>query len=457
MNMPILWTKPAIVTAAFILGGFAVTLAANWPGHLSYDSILQLQQGRAGLYNNWHPPVMAWLLGLGDAVLPGAGLFVALDSILAFGTLILLLSLKPEGATWLTAAIALVGVLLPQFLLYQGLVWKDVLFADSTVAGFACLAHAVSRWKAVQSRAVWVAASGLLLSLAALTRQNGAILLPFAAAGLGWVAVRLGAAKLKAALLGAGYLGACLVFVFAANALLSLRGDGNPGLDEQVRLLQVYDLAGAVAHQPDLPLASLSDDDPVLERLIRTKGARLYTPVRNDPLASAPEIQAALADVDPDAVGAQWRATITEHPWLYLRVRASAFAWVFATPDIAACRPVFTGVEGPQREMDDLGLQPRRDARDRVLENYGKAFFGTPVLSHPAFAIVAVICLVFLLRRRRPADVAVAAMLGVAFTLSFFVISIACDYRYLYALDLSALAALFYLALDAKSAWEGTP
>ena len=40
-------------------------------------------------------------------------------------------------------------------------------------------------------------------------------------------------------------------------------------------------------------------------------------------------------------------------------------------------------------------------------------------------------------------------MLGVlAFTASFFVISIACDYRYLYALDLAAVAGLLYLALD---------
>ena len=43
-----------------------------------------------------------------------------------------------------------------------------------------------------------------------------------------------------------------------------------------------------------------------------------------------------------------------------------------------------------------------------------------------------------------------------AFTASFFAISIACDYRYLYALDLSALTALVYLALDWRSAWRGT-
>jgi hypothetical protein len=45
--------------------------------------------------------------------------------------------------------------------------------------------------------------------------------------------------------------------------------------------------------------------------------------------------------------------------------------------------------------------------------------------------------------------VAVAAMLAsaVAFTASFVIISFACDYRYLYALDLSVMVAAFHLAL----------
>jgi hypothetical protein len=39
----------------------------------------------------------------------------------------------------------------------------------------------------------------------------------------------------------------------------------------------------------------------------------------------------------------------------------------------------------------------------------------------------------------------VAALL---FTASFFVVSVACDYRYLYALDLTAMTGSLYVALD---------
>ncbi|HEX4302581.1 MAG TPA: hypothetical protein VHZ78_07295 [Rhizomicrobium sp.] len=444
--------RATLVATLILAAGFVAALAVNWPGHLSYDSILQLHQGRAGLYNNWHPPVMAWLMGLFDAVLPGAGLFAAFDTVLVFGALTAFALLRPVRGGWPMAFVALVIVLSPHLLLYQGLVWKDVLFADSTVAGFACLAQAAARWAVFRDRALWLAGSFLLLSLAALTRQNGMILLPFAAAGLGWIAAKGGTRWMWAAFLGAGFLIGALVFTAGVSALLNLRSDGSEGPRGQLRLLQVYDLAGAVARQPGLPMESLDDDDPVLEQSIRTEGVRLYTPVRNDPLASSPRIAAALddTDADPDAVERQWRALILEHPGLYLRVRAAAFWWVFATPDIAACRPVFTGIEGPQKEMREMGIAPRRDARDRALETYGKAFFGTPVWSHIAFGVLALMCLVLLLRRRRPEDLALAAMLGgaFAFAASFFVISIACDYRYLYVLDLSALAALLYLARE---------
>src|SRR6202000_1591581 len=50
------------IASAILLAGFALMLAVNAPGQLSYDSVAQLADGRAGHYNSWHPPVMAFLL-----------------------------------------------------------------------------------------------------------------------------------------------------------------------------------------------------------------------------------------------------------------------------------------------------------------------------------------------------------------------------------------------------------
>jgi hypothetical protein len=164
----------------------------------------------------------------------------------------------------------------------------------------------------------------------------------------------------------------------------------------------------------------------------------------------SPALQNALGQSEPSAIAAQWYDLVRHHPWLYLKVRARVFAQVLFTPDIEGCRPVFTGVEGPSGEMGDLGLKPRRDARDLALARYAKGFMGTPVFSHVVFGGLAIAALVLLLWRRSQGDIAMAALLASAlvFTASFFAISIACDYRYLYLLDMAALSAVFYLALD---------
>ena len=62
-----------------------------------------------------------------------------------------------------------------------------------------------------------------------------------------------------------------------------------------------------------------------------------------------------------------------------------------------------------------------------------------------------------LLRRRRAADIAAAAMVagGLAFAACFALISLACDYRYLYDLDLSVIAGTLYAV--ATRAWRRAP
>src|SRR6185295_10600707 len=118
-NLP--W--PRASAAAIVIGGCAVMLLVNLPGHLEFDSVRQLLEGRAGVYSNWHPPVMSWLLGLGDAIAQGAAAFVVFDVLLAFGSLLSLLWLVPHP-TWPSVVAALICVALPQLFLFQAIVWK---------------------------------------------------------------------------------------------------------------------------------------------------------------------------------------------------------------------------------------------------------------------------------------------------------------------------------------------
>jgi len=424
------------IATAVLAAGLAATLAVNWPGHLEFDSIMQLAEGVTERYSNWHPPVMSWLLGV-----LGAGGFIVLDAATAYGALLALLW-RAERPGWLVVVAAAIAVALPQYFLFQAIVWKDVLFADACVMGFACLACAATQ---EERRMFWLAAATIFVSLAVLARQNGFVILPLAA-----IALALAMPRGRRLALGASFFAACAVLALGANALLQLRATGALGATEQMEDLQLYDLAGMMQRDPAVTLPILDRDAPAMARLMRAKGAALYTPAAHDPLADKSGMKD-LVIPSMDAVKRQWRAAILAHPLDYLAVRAADFWWVFGSTHADQCMTYVTGVDGPPGPMRLLNLKTRYDDRDNVLDDdYAGPLIGTPVLSHPFFAAIGLICLVILARRRRPADIVLAGLLAAAalYTASYFVIALACEYRYLFVIDLAAITAAFYLAAD---------
>ena len=427
---------PIFLSQGLLLLGFGVMLMLNWPGQLSYDSVVQLADGRSGHYDSWHPTIMAWLLGLSDNLLPGAGVFLAFVALLLFGAWFLLLRNGQPG--WGIVILLILIFATPQLLLYQGTVWKDVLFANAGIAGFSCLAAAGAQWQKRPARFVLLVLSALTLSLAVLARQNGFLLLPFAAASLGVIAAKQRATGWR---YGARLLAGILLLVTGANFLLSFRSDGGQGAADQLRLAQSYDLVGAVRLDPSIHLTVLEQRAPNLDSAIRKDGVALYSPHLVDTLENSTTLTNAIYHAPPGVVFMQWRQLILTHPWLYLRERWPVFLWVLVPPEILECHPDVVGVEGPAEEMKFLGLKPHVRAQDRFLSLYVAHFFHTPVLSHLLFGALALAMLALLARRGLPADIAVAGLqiAALAFALSFFFISIACDYRYLYFLDLAAM------------------
>ena len=435
--------------AAILVLGFTVCVAVNWPGHINYDSAVQLAEGRAGQYQNWHPAIMSWMLGVTDAAVPGVCLFVVFDTLLLYGSVLSLLWLAPKPSRF-AAALALLCILTPQFAIYPGVAWKDVLFSGAGVASFVCLAHGAARWDNRQCRYALLAASWAFAALAALARQNGVVVIAFAAIAAGWIAMRHEKARVVGFRYGFGILAltACLAaLVFAA---LSLRFE--PGYDataDQIKQQRVFDLVGAAVLRPDLPLDWIRAASPAFERRIHTQGVQLYRAASHDSIADAPGFNVALDTVDDDVITRQWLDLVEQHPGLYLRLRAETFRWVVLTPDPNVCPPLEVGVWAPAAILKGLGMPARKDARDQSLGDYAFRLSGTPVGSHLTYIILGCGALIVLLRRRRPADLAIACMLAasLAYMASFFVISIACDYRYLLFVDVAAMTAILYLAL----------
>jgi hypothetical protein len=249
--------------------------------------------------------------------------------------------------------------------------------------------------------------------------------------------------------------GAVLAVVAASHAMnLATQPAGPPGagdgVGEGLRMLRSYDLFAAVTLDPQFPLTATARAAPAAAATFRTLAPRFYSPERIDYAGGQPQLAAAMRAAPAKALAADWRGLILRRPLVYLRARAAAFRWVFMTPDIERCVPVCLGVQGTPELLKALGMQYRWSAQDERLLAYDRAFLHTPVYSHLAYALLALGVAAALLLRRGAADAAMIALMAAAlgFAASFFVISIACDYRYLYFLDLAAMAGLLYVAVD---------
>ena len=427
-----------------LTAGLLAMLAANLPGQMSLDSVVALQEARTGVRQTWAPVAFSWVLSLFDGLVKGTGLYVTASAALLAVSLMSLPGLRGR-ASWLAPLVALAVVLTPQMLLYQGIVWRDVLFANLIIAGFVMLAHAVTR----EARPWLPVVAGLAcLALAAMVRQNGLVAVLAALAGLAWATP--GTLRRRFAWAG-GALAAVLVF----GGLISFasRPQATPANlreDAAVRILQHYDVVGAAARDPSITLDLIGASNPAARATIVQNAARLYTPSRIDTLDVEAPFRQALWRT-PDAVmAAQWREVLTAHSGAYLAHRIDVFRWTALTPDLQMCLPVWVGVSGPADMVEALALTDGVERQDQALGNYAQRFFGTPVYSHLTWAIVALAVAGLLLLRRDPADrMIIALQLGaLAFAASFLPISVACDYRYLYLLDLAAMTGLLYLALD---------
>ena len=429
--------------------GLLIVLAAGLPGHMTTDSVIQLAEGRAGEQRSFNPAFMSWLLGRFDSLLSGTALFVAFSVALLFGALAALPRLA--GRVHLLAAPVLALVILsPQVLIYQGAVWKDVFFANAAIAGTICLAFAAEHWREPRRRIVLLLGGLTLLVIAALVRQNGALALLTAGIGLSLaLGGRRGWKNSLAA--GLGFIAAGLAVVALSSVALQRV---IPQLDDATseagfRIIQHFDIVGVLANNPAAPLEPLETEAPKAAAALRG-ATEFYSPQRVDSLNQASGMGDHVWLTTEGVVPATWLNLVIKDFPAYAAHRLEVFRQAFLTPDLLACLPVTTGVQGPEAVLEELGMPSRQDRRDHELYNYATWFFDTPVLSHLTYALLSLGVMAALVLRGRPSDWVMAGLQAgaLAFAGSFLVIALACDYRYLYFLDLAALFGLVHLALD---------
>lgn len=308
----------AIVIAIVALG--AVCLAyAYWPGVMIDDARWQYQQAVDNKYEDWHPPLMAWIWRRLMFVQQGPGPMFDLQLGLYWSGIVLLASCAlKRGRPRLGVALASVGLIPAPFAL-TGTVTKDALMAGA----LGCSAGLIV-WQrfAHDSRPARVGlAFGIILTLlfAAALRLNAFLAcVPLAVAALpsSFRATKL---RMAGVTICAGI--ALLLVGPLANALLKAEKTG-------VELsLIIFDLGGITEHSGKSQFPDLQVTDPV------AVNHRCYDPYQWDsysdwaktpcPLGFA-TFQQAVDDKDLHPVRIWVRAILT-HPLAYAEHRLSHF------------------------------------------------------------------------------------------------------------------------------------
>lgn len=149
--------------------GFSVSVLAFYPGVMSFDSIVQYEQARSGVFRDWHPPAMAALWSVLNRVHDGPELMFLLQLTLLWGGLCgVAIGLVRSGRAW-GAAFPLIG-LAPFVFDLVGVIWKDVVLAASWI--FAAGVLFAVRAKDERTPRWLVACLGLSLLYGALVRAN---------------------------------------------------------------------------------------------------------------------------------------------------------------------------------------------------------------------------------------------------------------------------------------------
>jgi hypothetical protein len=303
--------------AAILVAVWGLFVAYAWPGLMTWDSVNQLFQARSGHYGNWHPPIMARLWSVLDAIVAGPALMLVLQtSLFVVG----LYGLIRRYAAPRRAAVACAIVFLfPPVFAPMSTIWKDSLMAAMFLCAVAGLASAAR----IPRLFAWLA----FVVVAAL-RYNAPILIVPITTMIGpygsgwWGASPVGSIGRRRAL-GAGLgIAVSLMGMLASRALT--RVDEHPFSN----MLAMPDLAAVIA-----------SDGPMSDGEVRELVAGVHLVVDSNIQGTLRSLDATDADYLSLAVGDQrvfdlvttdvqasamahaWQRAIVEHPGTYLAHR----------------------------------------------------------------------------------------------------------------------------------------
>jgi hypothetical protein len=405
-----------------ILGaGWSLAVLYAFPGMMSWDSSIQLDQARGlASISDWHPPVMAVIWRYVDHIIAGPfGMLLLQTGTFLFGLdAVLQRALRPAAA----AGVAVGCLLFPPVLAPMAVIWKDSQMAGLLLAG-AALILAERRCHRLLGLAVLVVATAMRYNAAAATAPLLVLLLNerswhwqrYVIGTVAWVIVT--------------------ILAFGVSRALTERPDY--AWHNSVAL---FDIGGTIRYTPDYSDAEIERDlvgvPLVVHHEIQAHCTAAYDPAAYDALTSGDRrVFDPPGDrgLEPIAVG--WRTMVTRHFAGYLRHRWAVFRTVlgFSQQLHAPVWTRFANDDQPQTKTVHVAIQ--RSALQRgwmaVLH-----WLATTWMFRPHLYAVLLILLLPLSRSQLSRAILLS---GLLYELGLFVAAPSNDFRYSHWMIVAAL------------------
>ena len=419
------------VAAAIVL---AVTMVGvgYWPGIMIDDARWQYQQSVDNAYEDWHPPLMAWIWRRLMFIQPGPAPMLVLQLALLWGGIALIAywAIK-HGRPRLALAVALSGWL-PASLALSGTVTKDCLMAGAlmTSTGFALT---IDLARSRIGRAIAGAGSFVFIVFAAALRLNAVI----ACVPLLLAILPKPLTATKSRLIASGVAGAIALSLVGPAVNIALQAEGT---DVELSPI-IFDLGGITEHSGVNTFPDLHVRDPV------AVNHRCYDPVGWDSYSTWSKVPCPLGfeafqnakdedDLNPAKI---WLSALVRHPLAYAEHRLAHFN--LSTEFLVPNGPIFTAWS--QSVQNPWGYSIRSNAIVPAITALADDGAKTPI-GWPIFwisvALAAVVGGMFL---KAPAIVIALASSSFLYGLSYLVFGVAVGMRYYFwTISAGAVAAI---------------
>ena len=425
---------------ALLAAGFALSLAAFYPGYMSIDAEW-VYKANIGDLGDWQSPVMTVLWRLIDPIAPGSMSMLLLMLLLYWGGFGLVALTVARAAGWLAVATMVLAFAPPAFF-FAGLIWRDILFADVWLFAAAVTYATASRPAAIRWPAQTIAM--LFVALGVLLRPNAIIAAPLLAAYVMWPAAfhwkRVAVILIPGIVAGYALIHTAYYTVLNAERLYPLHS------------VFVFDLGGITYYSGEnrFPVTFTPEQTAMLT-------SKCYNPDRWDYYWHIPPCEFVMQRLErkddkvfgtPRLVEA-WRDAVLSNPLAYLKHRAT-FMGRFLSRDVLLI-PVLDLNEPSRRVHATNPLFTAMITVQNALQPVWLLSLGFWL------AVAILVCALAWPLRTMPAGAFAFGVTGsgIVYVLSFLPFGVAADFRYGYWCVLASLVGAMAVLAGRRANADG--